>query len=71
MSRKIYRCAARIIATAITGADDIRTQAAIADVARQLADMSKHDDPAFRSDLAEAERTLSADATTGGPAQRY
>jgi hypothetical protein len=48
VSRNIYRQTALIIATALTGADDIKTQAAIADIACQLADMFKADDAAFR-----------------------
>jgi hypothetical protein len=47
---KIYTQTAHIIATAITDADDLKVKAAIADVARQLADMFKADASTFRYD---------------------
>ena len=43
----IYRQTAHIICTALTGADDIKTQAAVADIARQLADMFQADNTEF------------------------
>jgi hypothetical protein len=46
----IYRQTAHIICAALTGADDIKTQAAVADIARQLADMFKADNTEFRYD---------------------
>lgn len=46
----MYRQTAHIICTALTGADDIKTQAAVADIARQLADMFKADNTEFRYD---------------------
>ena len=47
---RIYTQTAHIIATAITDAEDIRTKAAIAEIARQLADMFKADSRDFRYD---------------------
>jgi hypothetical protein len=47
---KIYTQTANIIAAAITNVDDLKVKAAIADVARQLAEMFKRDNSAFRYD---------------------
>jgi hypothetical protein len=49
-TKRVYVQNAHIIATALTDASDVKTQAAIADVAKQLADMFKHDSREFRYD---------------------
>lgn len=49
-SQRVYRQTANIIAAAITEAEDVRTRAAIAEIAKQLADMFKADNAAFRYD---------------------
>jgi hypothetical protein len=49
-SKRVYVQTANAIAAAPTDASDIKTQAAIADVARQLADIFKHDNREFRYD---------------------
>jgi hypothetical protein len=47
---RIYVQTAHIIAAALDDAEDIKTQAAITSIARQLADMFKADSAEFRYD---------------------
>lgn len=49
-TRRTYVKIAAVIAAALTDTDDVRTQAAIANVARGIADAFKQNNPEFRYD---------------------